>query len=58
MTDHDNETDAERTARTVQLTRADVSRMYAAKQYDQIEAARADGRLDNLMSTAPTKETA
>jgi len=37
------------------LTRADVSRMYADRQYDQIEQARQDGRLDNLLNPNPTK---
>ena len=55
MTDFDDETDAERTARTLQLSKADVSRMFAAKQYDQIEQARTEGRLDTLMTTTTTK---
>ncbi len=36
------------------LTQADVQTMYNARQYDQIEQARQDGRLDNLFN--PTKE--
>jgi len=36
------------------LTAADVSRMYAARQYDEIEQARKDGRLNALLTNAPT----
>jgi hypothetical protein len=32
------------------LTQADVSRMYKAREYDQITQARQDGRLDNLLN--------
>lgn len=32
-----------------QVTPADLERMYAAKQYNQIEQARLDGRLSTLM---------
>ena len=38
------------------LTRADVSRMFKAREYDAIEAARRDGRLANLLDpTTPTE---
>jgi len=40
------------------LTKADVQTMYAAKQYDQIEQARRDGRLTGLLGPTTTKETA
>lgn len=49
MTDHDNETDAERTARNGQLTRADLKGMTP----HAIEKAREDGRLANLLGTPP-----
>ena len=32
------------------LTAADVSRMYKAREYDAIEAARASGRLNTLLT--------
>lgn len=32
-----------------QLTQADVSKLYAAKKYDEIEAARVAGRLTNML---------
>ena len=53
MTTHDNETDEERTARNGQLTQADVSKMFAARQYDQISQARADGKLAVMMNGEP-----
>ena|SRR5450759_2697152 len=49
MTTHDNETDAERTARNGQLTQADVQTMTAAKDYDGITKAQAEGRLNVLL---------
>ena len=36
------------------LTRADVSRMFKAREYDAIEAARRDGRLANLLNPGTT----
>ena len=32
------------------LTQADVSRMYKARQYDEIAQAHKDGRLNNLLN--------
>ena len=32
------------------LTKADVSRLFKAREYDAIEAARKDGRLDALLT--------
>jgi len=49
MTTHDNETDAERTARNGQLTQADVSELFASKKYEELARARADGRCNVLM---------
>jgi hypothetical protein len=37
------------------LTKADVSRMYKAREYDAIEAARKDGRLDALLTMNTTE---
>ena len=34
-----------------QLTQADVTSMYAAKQYAEIEQARQDGRLTHLLNS-------
>jgi hypothetical protein len=49
MTTHDNETDAERTARNGQLTEADVKHLYAQKDYGGLVAAQSEGRLNVLM---------
>ena len=49
MTTHDNETDAERTARNGQLSKADVSALFAAKKYGAIAEARAAGRLNVML---------
>jgi hypothetical protein len=50
---HSEETQAERDARVpAQLTQADVSRMFAAKQYAEIEQARKDG-LCNVIQGRP-----
>jgi hypothetical protein len=49
MTTHDNETDAERTARNGQLSKEDINRMYTAKLYSDIAQARADGRLNVML---------
>ena len=41
------------------LTKADISRMFKARDFDGIEAARRSGRLDHLLSpmkTDPAKE--
>ena len=40
------------------LTQADVSRMFKAREYDAIEAARRDGRLANLLDPTATTEGA
>lgn len=36
-------------AKAAQLTQADVDRLFASKQYDEIEKARTEGRLDDLL---------
>ena len=56
MTTHDNETDAERTARNGQLTQADVSKLFASKKYDEIAQARRDGRCNVLMGAEPPRD--
>ena len=58
MTTHDNETDAERTARGGQLTQADVSKLFASKKYDEIAQARKDGRLNVMMNGEPPRDPA
>lgn len=40
-----------------QLTAEDVSRLYAARRYDEIEQARLDGRLNVLMGGTPPLDT-
>ena len=40
------------------LTQADVSRMFKAREYDQIEAARKDGRLNGLFTGTTPPEGA
>jgi hypothetical protein len=44
--------------RETQLTQADVKRMYAERRYDEIEQARQQGRLADLLGTHPTTEGA
>jgi Glu-tRNA(Gln) amidotransferase subunit E-like FAD-binding protein len=53
MTTHDNE---ERAARGGQLTQADVSKLFAAKKYEEIAQARADGRCNVMMGGEPPRD--
>ena len=45
------------TAAETQLTKEDVSRMYRLKDYDGIENARRDGRLNDVLSITVKPET-
>jgi hypothetical protein len=46
------------TERETQLSRDDVTRMYSERRYDEIEEARQQGRLADLLGTHPTTEGA
>lgn len=47
-----------RELRKAQLTEADVKRLFAERKFDEIEAARAEGRLDLVLGVPPAQVAA